>query len=181
MNDEGRVRLSWVYCAIGAAVMLAGVGLFVYTLFQGIFHLTDDLTQIVVPGAKDLTLKPKVNYTIFLETESVVDGRVYSTTEGVNGLTCVVTSQTSGNKMNLHNPSGNTTYSVNGREGRSVLEFGTEEAGVYHFACDYPASSQGPQAVLAVGTGVAGQIFSTVMKSLASLFGGGILGGGLSR
>jgi hypothetical protein len=179
VNDEGTVRLSWLFCAIGAAVMLGGLSLFVYTLFQGIFHLTDDLTQIVVPGGKDLALKPKINYTIFLETESVVDGRVYSNTEGVAGLTCVVTSQKSGNKMNIHNPNVNTTYSVNGRAGHSALEFGTEEAGLYHIACDYPESSQGPQAVLAVGVGVAGRIFSMIMKSLASFFGGVILGGGI--
>jgi hypothetical protein len=179
MNDDPIVRPSWWYCALGVAVMLVGLGLFLHTLLHGIFHITDDLTQIVVPGEKNLTLMPKLTYTIFLEAESVVDGRIYSTTENVSGLTCVVTSQASGNKINTRHPTMNTTYSVGGRDGRSVLEFATEEAGVYHIACDYEEGSHGPQAVLAVGSGVTGRIFSTVIKSLVSFFGGGILGGGI--
>jgi hypothetical protein len=176
MNDDPNVRPSWWYCALGVAVMLVGLGLFLHTLLHGINHITDDVTQIVVPGEKNLTLMPKLSYTIFLEAESVVDGRIYSTTESVNGLTCVVTSKASGNKINTRRPTMNTTYSVGGRDGRSVLEFVTEEAGVYHIACDYEEGIHGPQAVLAVGSGVTGRILSTVIKSLVSFFGGGILG-----
>jgi len=176
MNDDPIVRPSWWYCSLGVAVILVGLGLFLHTLLHGINHVTDDLTQIVVPGEKNLTLMPKLSYTIFLESESVVDGRIYSTTDSVNGLTCGVTSQASGNKMNTHRPSVNTTYSVGGRDGRSVLEFTTEEAGVYHIACGYDEGSHGPQAVLAVGSGVTGRILSTIIKSLASFFGGGVLG-----
>jgi hypothetical protein len=179
MNDDRIVQPSWWYCSLGVAVILAGVGLFVHTLLHGLLHVTDGLTQIVVPGEKDLSLMPKLNYTIFLEAESVVDGRIYSTTESLSGLTCLVTSQTSGNKMTTRRPSANTTYSIGGREGRSVLEFVTEEAGLYHFACDYEKGRQGPQVVLAVGSGVTERIFSTVTKSLSSFFGGGILGGGI--
>lgn len=137
MNDDQIVRPSWWYCSLGAVVMLVGLGLFLHTLLHGILHIKDDLTQIVVPGEKDLTLMPKLTYTILLEAESVVDGRIYSTTENVNGLTCVVTSQASGNKIYTRRSTMNTTYSVGGRDGRSVLEFATEEAGVYHIACDY--------------------------------------------
>lgn len=179
MNDDRIVRPSLWYCALGAAVILAGVGLFVHSLLHGIFHITDGLTQIVVPGEKDLTLMQKLSYTIFLETESVVDGRIYSTKESLSGLTCVVTSQTSGNKIDMRHPAVNATYSVNGREGRSVLEFATQEAGVYHIACDYQEGSQGPQAVLAVGSDVGERITLTILKSLLSMFGGCLLGGGI--
>jgi len=178
-DDDRIVRPSWWYCSFGVAAILAGLGLFFYALFHGILHVTDDLTQIVVPGEKDLTLMPKLNYTIFLETKSVVDGRIYSTTESLSGLTCVVTSHLSGNEIETRRATVNTTYSVGGRAGRSVLEFVTEEAGVYHIVCDYNEGSQGPQAVLAVGSGVTERVFSTVIKSLASLFGGGILGGAI--
>lgn len=179
MNDDPVVGPSWWYFVLGVAVILVGSGLFLNTLLHGINHITDDLTQIVVPGEKNLTLMPKRTYTIFLETESVVDGRIYSTTESVNGLTCAVTSQASGNKINTRRPTMNTTYSAGGRDGRSVLEFVAEEAGVYHIACDYQEGSQGPQAVLAVGSGVTGRILSMVIKSLLSFFGGGILGGAI--
>jgi uncharacterized RDD family membrane protein YckC len=176
MNDDRIVRPSWWYCSIGVAVIVAGLSLFLYTLIRGISHVTDDLTQIVVPGEKDLTLMPHLNYTIFLEAESVVDGRIYSTKESVSGLTCAVKSEASGNKINMRRSTMSTTYSVGGREGRSVLEFVTEEAGAYHIACDYEEGSHGPQVVLAVGSGVGERIFSAVTKSLASFFGGSILG-----
>jgi len=179
MIDDRIVRPSLWYCSIGVAVILAGLGLFLYSLLHGIFHITDDLTQIVVPGEKDLTLMPHLNYTIFLEAESVVDGRIYSTKENLSGLTCAVTSQASGNKISTRRPTMSTTYSVGGREGRSVLEFVTEEAGLYHVVCNYEEGSQGPQVVLAVGSGMGERIVSTVTKSLASFYGGGILGGAI--
>lgn len=179
MNPDRTAPPSWWYCSIGVAVILAGFGLFLYSLLHGISHITDDLTQVVVPGEKDLTLMPHLNYTIFLETESVVDGRIYSTKDSLSGLRCAVTSQASGNKISMRRPTMSTTYSVGGREGRSVLEFFTEEAGVYHIVCDYDEASQGPRVVLAVGSGVGERIVSTVTKGLASFFGGGILGGAI--
>jgi uncharacterized RDD family membrane protein YckC len=177
MNDDQTAGPSWWFCSIGIAVMLAGLGLSLDSILHGISHVTDGLAQIVVPGEKDFTLMPHLNYTIFLEAESVVDGRIYSTKESLSGLTCTVKSEASGNTISTRRPTMNTTYSVGGRDGRSVLEFVTEEAGVYHIACDYEEGSQGPQVVLAVGSGVGERIFSTVTKSLASFFGGSILGG----
>jgi hypothetical protein len=176
MNDIQTVRPSWWYCAFGGALIMAGIGLFLYFLFHGVFHITDDLTQIVAPGEKDLTLKSKLKYTIFLERESVVDGRIYSTNESLSGLTCFVISQTSGNKIDLYHPTATTSYELGGRSGRSVLEFVTEEAGVYRIACDYDEGSHGPKAVLAVGAGMAERIISMVFRCLASMFGGMTLG-----
>jgi len=178
MSNDRSVGPSWWYCAVGGVVMLAGLGLFLYTLIHGILHVTDSLTQIVVPGEKDLTLMPKLKYTIFLETESIVDGKIYST-ESVSGLNCVVSSGTSGNRINTYKPAMNTAYSVGGRDGRAVLEFFTEEAGVYRVACSYGAGTDGPQVVVAVGSGVTERIFSIIMKSLASMFGGFLLGGAM--
>jgi hypothetical protein len=71
-------------------VIFAGLSLFPYTLLHGIFHITDNLTQVVVPGEKDLTLQQKLKYTIFVEEQSVVDGKIYVTRENLNwtGLHC---------------------------------------------------------------------------------------------
>jgi hypothetical protein len=41
-------------------------GLFVYFLANGIFHLTDSLTQVVAPGQTELTLTQPATYTNFL-------------------------------------------------------------------------------------------------------------------
>ena len=178
-NDRRNMRPSLWYCAFGVAVILAGVGLFVYFLVHGMNQFTGNLTQIVVPGEKDLTMKPNYEYTIFLETKSVVDGRVYST-ESLGGLACVVTSQASGNKIETHSPAISSAYDLGSeRSGKSVLEFITEEAGVYRVVCDYAEGSQGPPAVLAVGSNV-GQM-STMEKGLGSGLGGIFLGWGLIK
>lgn len=156
--------------------MLAGVGLFLYVLIYGIFHITDNLTQIVVPGQKELTLQPNLKYTIFLEEESVVDGKVYSLTGNLAGLACRVTSETSGKNIELRSASISTNYNLGSRSGHSVLEFFTEEAGVYRIACGYGDDREDPQAVLAVGSGLTERIFRIVAGSLLAMFGGGGLG-----
>jgi hypothetical protein len=176
MNNDRPAGPSWWYCVGGGVVILVGLGLFLYTILHGISHVTDSLAQIVVPGERDLTLMPKLKYTIFLETQSVVDGRIYST-KSVSGLSCLVTSQASGKSIDTYQPAMNTTYSTGARDGSSVLEFRTEESGVYRVSCDYGAGIQGPQVVVAVGSDVAERIFSIVTKSLASFFGGFMLGG----
>jgi hypothetical protein len=176
MEDNPAIRPSKWYYLLGAAVIAVGVSLFIYTLLRGIFHITDDLTQIVVPGEKDLTLLPSLKYSIFLEEQSVVDGRIYSTMENLSGLTCRVNSLASGTKIDLHRSGISTSYNVNGRSGRSVLEFVTLEGGEYHIACGYEEGKQGPQVVLAVGAGVGEKIFSMVFVCLGEMFGGGALG-----
>lgn len=180
MNVSPMVKPTWWFYVLGVVVILTGVSYFAYALFHGITHITDNLTQVVVPGEKDLTLMAKLEYTIFLEEQSVADGRIYSTRrESLEGLTCSVTSQTTGKKIDTHRATTSTTYTVGGRSGRSVLAFITEEAGIYRVSCDYSEGGQGPTAVLAVGSGVTEGIFKTVFQSLAAMFGGGAIGIGI--
>jgi hypothetical protein len=58
----------------------------------------------------------------------------------------------------------------------TALEFDTTADSLYHIVCDYGVGREGPQAVLAVGSGVAGRIFSLVGKALLSIFCGMGLG-----
>jgi hypothetical protein len=177
MNGSPMVKPTWWFYVLGGMVILTGVSYFAYALFHGITHITDNVTQIVVPGEKDLTLMAKLEYTIFLEEQSVVDGRIYSTSrEDLEGLTCSVTSRTTGKKIDTQRARMSTTYTVGGRSGRSVLAFITEEAGIYRVTCDYSEGKQGPAAVLAVGSGVTEGIFKLVFQSVATMFGGGALG-----
>ncbi len=177
MSDKQPIRPSAWYYVLCAVVILSGMSFFVYTLFHGVSHITDNLVQVVVPGAKDLNLQPKLWYTIFLEEGAVVDGRVYATKLDLAELKCTVTSQATGEQSVMRFATGSTTYNLNGRSGRSVLEFMTEEAGVYHLECNYEEGAQGPQGVLAVGSGVTQEILGILMKCFASLVGGVILGG----
>ena len=172
MMEAREVRPSWWYASIGVALALAGVGLFAYFLVHGIFHLTDSLTQVVVPGQAQLSLNPPGTYTIFLEEQSVVDGRIYSTTESVDGLKCTVASQSENQQIPLRRPGMSVTYNVHGRSGRSVLAFPVKVAGQYTLFCNYPLETRGPQTVVAVGAGVGEKLTQTVLWSLVSMFGG---------
>jgi len=176
MSDAQSIRPNGWYYLLGIVVIVAGATLFAYTLVHGLLHLTDNLTQVVVPGEKDLPLQSKVKYTIFLEEQSVVDGRIYSTQSNLNGLTCTVSSKASGKNIDTHRAAMSTTYNVGGRSGRSVLEFVTVEAGIYHLGCGYEEGTKGPQVVLAVGAGLKEGIFRMIEKGIGAMFGGGIAG-----
>lgn len=161
------------YCLLGVPFLLAGGGLFGYEFVQGIMHLTDSLTQVLAPGKAELSLKGGRTYTVFLEEQSVMTGKVYSTTGSIEGLECFVRAMPGGNSVMIHRASMNTTYTVNGRSGRSIWEFPVQEDGKYEFSCDYSGSPQGPEVVLAIGSGAFEKIFGAVAGGLTALFGGG--------
>ncbi|HKF49034.1 MAG TPA: hypothetical protein VKB38_16875 [Terracidiphilus sp.] len=167
-----RIRPSLWHCLWSVPFFLAGGGLFGYTLFHGLMHMTDSLMQVVAPGSTELHLKPG-SYTVFLEEQSIVNGRVYSTTQSIDGLACRVNSLSDGSSIPISKSSMNTTYSLNGRSGHSVLEFPIQNEGRYTFACDYGDQASGPQVVVAVGSGVGTAISTTVIGGLAAFFGGG--------
>lgn len=175
MDQTVRVRPSLWQCLWAVPFFLVGAGWFGYTLFHGLMHVTDLLTQVVVPGTAELSLQPG-QYSVFLEEQSTVNGKIYSTTESVNGLSCRMRSVQTGAPVAMARPSANVSYDVNGRSGRSVLQFAIEQAGKYAFACDYGETTKGPEVVVAVGSGVGTAIMRTVVDGLSAFFGGGAAG-----
>ena len=61
---------------VAALFEVLGIGVFLYALIHGIFHITDSLTQVIVPGNAELPLKKRLTYTVFLQEESVVNGKI---------------------------------------------------------------------------------------------------------
>jgi hypothetical protein len=106
----------------------------------------------------------------------VVGGKVYSTTESVEGLSCKLHAKESGEPVPLHSPGMSTTYRVGGRSGRSVLTFTIEHPGTYSFSCNYEEGRAGPETVLAVGNGVQSRLLRTLGLSFFSIFAGLIIG-----
>jgi hypothetical protein len=111
------------------------------------------------------------SYTIFLERPSMVNGKIYSSSGSVDALTCHMTkqlpSQTSRIRtaVTLRRPSVSLNYSLGNRAGRSVLEFQADEVALDHLSCGYPERKEGPETVLAIGTGVGAGIAVTLMRS----------------
>ena len=156
------------YCLLGVPLLLGGIGFFLYTLFHELVHVTDSLTQVMVPGRAELSLKGGEDYTIFLERQSVMGGRVFYLTESIDGLQCHVQSVETGRSVAVTTSAG-ASYSMGSRSGQSILAFRTPQDGRYEMACDYGGGT-GPRAVLAVGTGIVSGILRTVVVSLLSMF-----------
>ncbi|WP_143276020.1 hypothetical protein [Brevundimonas diminuta] len=135
-------------------------------LFTQLPKLDDGLEQIVVPGARELTLEPG-RHTVFLEYRSVVDGRVYAVDQ-VAGLTVRVEAA-DGAPVAVSAPMGSSTYSMGGRQGEAINVFSVERAGAYRISADYDGQ-EGPQTVIAVGQGFMGQLFATVFMGLGAVF-----------
>jgi hypothetical protein len=74
---------------LAAICLLTGVGIAGWFVWTGISDLRGALTRFVVPGNVDLTLDEPGLYTIFHESESVVDGKLY-TAPSIGGLRITV-------------------------------------------------------------------------------------------
>ncbi len=175
MNELTPVHPPMSYYWFSVPCIVFGMGLFLYTLMHGIFHLTDSLTQVVVPGSVELTFKKGLTYTVFLEEESVVNGKIFLTRGAVGGLTCNVKSGATGEAVDIWPAQSSVKYDVGRRSGRSVLSFTVPEDGGYGFACQYAEGTNGPETVVAVGTGIGGKIVKIVFIGMAEMFGGEVL------
>jgi hypothetical protein len=161
----------WWYAG-PALLAIASGALFIFLLFDGLSHTTDNLVRVVVPGSSDPFLQKCGDYTVFLEEQSSVGGKIYSTTQPITGLSCKLSAKDSHDEITFHHPGTSTNYAIGGRSGKSVLAFHIEKPGMYLFACGY-GENKGPETVVAVGSGVAQRIFRTILLSMLSLFGGG--------
>ncbi|HYO46804.1 MAG TPA: hypothetical protein VEY33_08970 [Gemmatimonadota bacterium] len=157
---SGPSRKGYVFAA---AVLAAGVVGFALVLFLGLSGLS--MQRVVVPGSAELALEEPGRYTIYHESRSVVDGRVYDVAD-VSGLTVELVSAETGESVPLDSPGANTTYDLRGRSGRGVLTFEVDRPGAYRLSADYPAGD-GPETVLAVGKGLGTRIAMTVAGVIA--------------
>lgn len=154
---------------VAVGVFVVGMIGFAAFLFFGLRGLGDELPRFVVPGTTELDLNQTGTYTIFHESESVVDGRVYTPADA-SGLYVEVVSAETGESISLDTPGASSSYTLGGRSGRAVLTFEVEEPGAYRLVAGYPDGS-GPETVLAVGHGFGRRLFMTVAGSIAIAFG----------
>lgn len=160
----------WAYLLALAPAAL-GVAAMAFIMTAQLPKAGEGLEQIVVPGARELRLEPGT-HTIFWEHRSVVDGRLYAV-EQISGLTVDVRTA-DGRPVEVGWPSGSSTYSLYGREGRSIKVVQIEQAGLYRVSAAY-ADGEGPETVIAVGRGFMETLFAGIFGAIGSLFGGAIL------
>ena len=164
MSGEATIRPSWWFYVLAVLVLLGGGGLSAVLLISGLIGMSKDLTQVLAPGKTVLTLKEAGDYTIFLERESVMDGRAYSTVGDVSGLRCTLVNKDSGAEVELSRPAGSESYTMGGRSGVSAFSFELSQPGAYELSAEYPDGQSGPQVVLAIGHAFVRRLLTTIIE-----------------
>ncbi len=165
VRAPGRI---WYFVA--AAVLVIGAAAAVAWVAMQLPKLNDKLIQVVVPGEATLRLTEAGTYTIFHERTSVVDGRVYAS-DSLSGLRISLRNER-GERVSLSSPQMSSTYNFSGRSGVAVFTFEVAQPGAYRLSAAYDNARSGPRAVLAVGAGFLGALFSIVFGALGFALGG---------
>jgi hypothetical protein len=163
-------RVGYVVAAI---CLLTGLGIAVWFLWTCISELQAGMIRFVVPANIDLTLDEPGAYTIFHESESVVDGKLYSA-PSIGGLRITVVGD-DGQRIAVADPGFSAHYRVAGHSGNAVLVFSIAAPGRDRLSATYPSGQAEPKTVLVVGRGFVGRLLGTIVGSLASTFTGFIV------
>lgn len=161
-------RIGYFLAPLPVVVGIVVAGLLVWHLLGG---LQNAMTRFVAPGTTVVTLDRPGSYTIFHEAESVVDGKVYSA-QNISGLRVVVAAEAGGAAVAVSAPKVNSSYSIGGHSGKSILSFDVAAPGRYRLTASYADGRAGPQTVLAVGGGFLARLLATVLGALGAVFAG---------
>jgi len=167
--------MSRIWYLIAVFVLLGGVAVSGWVVWTGLSGLSSALVRVVVPGEAALVLDNPGEYTIFHETESVIDGRVYSS-PSIAGLRVKVASETTGAPLPLATPTTRQTYQLSGHSGVSIFSLSVAEPGRYRLSGSYGDGRSEPKTVLAVGRGFVARLLQLVFIALVAALAG--IGGG---
>jgi hypothetical protein len=161
---------------LAAIPLLAGFCVMGWLVWGALGDIESALTRIVVPGTSLLTLKTPGAYTIFHESESVVDGKLYSA-QTIPGLRITVAAE-DGTPIPVIAPAISSSYTIGSHSGKSLLTFDITQPGSYRLTAAYAGGQAEPQTVLAIGQNFVGPLIKTVFAAVGAAFAG--FGGALA-
>lgn len=166
-----------LWFVVAAVVGVAGLVAAYFYVMPRIATFSGGLQQVVMPGPVTLNLDRAGPYTIYAETNSMIDGRLYDRPPP-GGARLTLTYEATGEEVPLVAPHGSVEYAIGARKGHAILGFTIERAGQYRLVSSTSADAKFVLA-LAHGTamGSVGQLFGTVVIALTLGLGGlGIAG-----
>jgi hypothetical protein len=181
LMDSSEVGPPKWYYGLGILVIVAGIALSASYLVSYLGGFGSELEQMLAPGSQDLTLSESGEYVVFYESPTMFQGIIYTTGEAIPGLQIEVWNRTRESKIPTYLPSASFTYTLGGRQGRSMLAFIIDSPGVYRINASYPAYFGGPhhQVVLAIGHDLMAGIFTGIFYIGAIFLGSMLLGLGV--
>lgn len=153
MAGGNSIRPSSFYYLLSVLVGLLGLGVLFWLFTAALGSIGQGLEQFEVPGSAVLDLKKEGGHTVYYESESVFEGRVYDSGEDVPGLVLKIYDNETGLEIPVQEVQVRSSYSFGGRKGRSVFRFNIENPGTYTFTGTYLSGAMKPQVILAVGKG----------------------------
>lgn len=156
----------WLY-VLSAVIFVVGISLFIYLLISGISSMNTGRNRVAVPGKHTIEFETAGKKHVFYEFNSVYNGKMYSTSEEIDGLFCSLINKKTGKEIDLKTTLGNYTYSIGSSSGRSVFEFVIDEPGDYEFKAWY--ENEGPTVIFAIGENYVGKIFFMIFSCISIL------------
>lgn len=172
MEYKVKRRPSKINYFLAVLIILVGAGIFTMLIVSTVIKSADNYKRVIVPGEKIINLDSEGRYTIFLEYESVIGSKVYSSSRYIPGLKCEIKPYGSNDSIEVTPARYDSNYSFNGHKGTSIFEFNIDKPGKYVLSASYDDNTSN-EIVLAVGKGLVGRILLTVFEGI------GILGGSI--
>jgi hypothetical protein len=155
-------KTSKVWYWIGAGLFLPGVVLAIAT-FVTLSSRIADMQRVVMPGRAEIVL-PAGRSTLYAESQSIVDGKVYQVGENFS-LRCGIGSA-DGTQARLESSSSTVSYSLGDYAGQNAMDVHAGAAGTYVLECEAPGTF-----VMAIGGGIGTSIVLAVVGGLAAAAG----------
>jgi hypothetical protein len=120
----------------GISVIVIGIALIITSLVIAVSNLLGESIKFTTPNVI-LSELEEGSYTVYYEHESVLDGQVFSTsTEDVSGLILRVVGEDERDII-IGPSNGSSNYTINNRQGYSILSFDIMQLGNYHIITEH--------------------------------------------